>query len=362
MVTVPGRGDQRGAPSVSIAVISYNYAEYVGAAIDSALEQDPPVEVLVVDDGSTDGSRDIIRSYGDAIRVLFKDNGGNSSVVNVAVPAVSGDLVMFLDADDLLHPTAAAKVAAAWRPGCAKVQFRLTLIDAAGERKGVDPPPSAPMPTGDVLPQVLTTGRYVTPVTTGNAFSRTVLEKLLPIPEDDFRNTNDGYLNPLCPFYGHIVSVDEELGCYRLHGRNLWAFSGGVDLAGIRQRVAHDLVRQRYLVTTAQRTGHSIVPDLPLKDAVHVLQRLMSLRAGRTGHPAPEDTAVRLLRAGTSAVVHDLHRQDPAQRLALLAALPLVAVLPPAAALRVSGAALTSRPRPAWVRRTAALLRRLLSR
>lgn len=346
------------APSISIVVISYNYAEFLPAAIESALAQEHPVEVLVVDDGSTDGSREIIAGYGDRIRTLFKENGGNSSVVNAAVPATTGDVIMFLDADDLLRPTAAEEVVRAWRDGCAKVQFRLSLIDAAGERKGVDPPASVAMPTGDVVPQLLATGRYVTPVTTGNAFRRSVLERLLPIPEDDFRNTDDGYLNPLCPFYGEVVSVDRELGSYRLHGRNLWAFTGEFDLSGVRRRVSYDVVRHRYLASAARRHGYPLPPALLLLDPVHVLQRLVSLRAGRSEHPAPGDSAVRLLYSGLRAVLRSPHSLDPAQRGAVGVALPLVAVLPVPLALRVCGLVLASRPRPLWVRRLAALLRR----
>lgn len=72
---------------VSVVIINHNYEEYVGQAIDSVLAQErPPYEVLVVDDGSTDQSLQVIRSYQDRVRTLFKENGGNSSVVNAAVP------------------------------------------------------------------------------------------------------------------------------------------------------------------------------------------------------------------------------------------------------------------------------------
>ena len=101
-------------PTLSIVVISYDYEQYLAAAIDSALAQTHPVDVLVVDDGSTDGSRAIIDSYGDRIRVILKTNGGNSSVINAALPETTTDVVMFLDADDLLHEDAAAAVVEAW--------------------------------------------------------------------------------------------------------------------------------------------------------------------------------------------------------------------------------------------------------
>ena len=95
-------------PRITVVVLSYNYADYLTAAIDSALAQRHPVDVLVVDDGSTDASRRLIDGYGDRVRRLYKENGGNASAVNAALPETTGDVVMFLDADDLLHPDATA--------------------------------------------------------------------------------------------------------------------------------------------------------------------------------------------------------------------------------------------------------------
>jgi len=349
-------------PAISIVVLSYNYAEYLSVAIDSALGQTYPVEVLVVDDGSTDGSRAVIEGYGDRIRSLFKENGGNSSVINAAVPLTSGDVVMFLDADDLLHETAAAEVAGVWNQNCCKVQFRLSLVDAEGQRTAVDPAADLAMPNGDVVGELVTTGRYITPVTTGNAFSRAVLDRILPIPEEDFHNTNDGYLNLVCPFYGPVVSIDRDLGSYRLHGRNLWAFSGRVDLAGVRQRVGHDLVRQRYLEDTAARHGYAVSPDLPLRDPVHVFQRLVSLRVDPSRHPAPGDGLLPLLRAGLRSLFAGKASVDPLQRATLVLALPMAAVLPRSRALQLTEFVLLSRPRGPIVRNAGRAARWLLRR
>src|SRR5437764_4532232 len=93
---------------VSIIISSYNYARFLGAAIDSALAQTyPHCEVIVVDDGSTDESRDILASYGTRIVPVFKENGGQASSMNAGVRASKGDVLIFLDSDDLLFPAAA---------------------------------------------------------------------------------------------------------------------------------------------------------------------------------------------------------------------------------------------------------------
>lgn len=348
--------------TVSLVIISYNYADFVGRAIDSALAQvHAPCEILVVDDGSTDGSAAVIDSYGDQVRAVYKENGGNSSVVNTAVPLTSGDLVMFLDADDALAPDAVRRVVRAWRPGCAKVQFRLSLVDADGNRQGVDPPAHVTLPNGDVLRDITAHGRYITPVTTGNAFSRAVLEKVLPIPEEEFRNTNDGYLNPMVAFHGDVVSIDEELGSYRMHGRNLWAFSGEVTLPRLHDRISHDLARQRHLLATARAQGRALPRQVMLRSPEHVLVRFGSLRWDRTAHPVPGDRRSLLLLAGLRAVPRD-PEMSAAEKLYTAGVLGAQGLLPRPVARRALTGALSSRPKPAWMRAAAKLARRALDR
>jgi glycosyltransferase involved in cell wall biosynthesis len=97
---------------VSIVITNYNYAAYLPAAIESALAQSHDnVEIVVVDDGSSDGSREIIARYSAAVMPVLKQNGGQGSAVNAGFAACSGDAVLFLDADDELLPKAAASVA-----------------------------------------------------------------------------------------------------------------------------------------------------------------------------------------------------------------------------------------------------------
>ena len=93
----------------SVIVNNYNYGKFLPQAIDSALEQTyPRVEVIVVDDGSTDDSREIISRYDSRIRSVLKSNGGQASALNAGFTASHGDVVLFLDADDFLYPSAVA--------------------------------------------------------------------------------------------------------------------------------------------------------------------------------------------------------------------------------------------------------------
>ena len=89
------------ADLVSVIIPNYNYAHYLREAIDSALGQTyPHIEIIVVDDGSKDGSDEVIRSYGDRIRSVFQQNKGVSAARNAGVISGSGEYVAFLDADD----------------------------------------------------------------------------------------------------------------------------------------------------------------------------------------------------------------------------------------------------------------------
>src|SRR5713226_5859186 len=95
------------AVAASIIVNNYNYGRFLKDAIDSALHQSyPGVEVIVVDDGSTDHSREIIASYGDRIIPVLKENGGQASAFNAGFSQSRGKVIFFLDSDDAMLHTA----------------------------------------------------------------------------------------------------------------------------------------------------------------------------------------------------------------------------------------------------------------
>src|SRR5258708_4113332 len=123
----------------SIVIVNYNYGRFVGAAIDSALAQTwPHVEVIVVDDGSTDDSRQILRGYGERIRPIFKSNGGQASAANAGFAAASGDVIILLDADDVLLPDALSQIVPQFDADerVSHVHWPMWEIDAAGNRNG----------------------------------------------------------------------------------------------------------------------------------------------------------------------------------------------------------------------------------
>ncbi len=122
------------APLVSIVVNNYNYARFLPRCVGSALAQTyPHVEVVVVDDASTDGSQQIIQSFAQRVTPVLKVvNAGHGAAFNSGFAASRGEIVIFLDADDHLYPQAVEILVPKFAPGVAKVQYRLDLVDAAG--------------------------------------------------------------------------------------------------------------------------------------------------------------------------------------------------------------------------------------
>jgi hypothetical protein len=278
-------------PLCSIIINNFNYARYLPQSIESALGQTHPrTEVLVVDDASTDGSSDVIRRYADrVIPVLQPTNAGQGAALNAGFRASRGDIVLFLDADDYLYPGALARITAACAPGVSKMQFRLDLVDAEGRKIDLYPAPEVRFDSGDVVPRLLATGRYETTVTSGNAFVRSVLDRILPVPEAQFRLSADGYLVTVAPLFGPVVSIEEPLGAYRQHGGNLWSPSATTLGGRLRRSLRHDEDKYRALTGWARQMGLAVPAGLGMRDYQHLTTRIASSCLDPARHPYAGD-------------------------------------------------------------------------
>jgi glycosyltransferase involved in cell wall biosynthesis len=207
------------APTISVVIPCYNYDRYVGQAIDSVVAQGyPALDLVVVNDGSTDDSLAVIQRHAAGATVVDQPNQGEVAARNAGFAASSGDVIIFLDADDLLEPTALRQVADAWSPSLAKIQFDLLVVDAGGNevgrRFGHFGPDLTPQRVRDDFAR---TGTYRWPVTSGNAYSRWFVSRVFP---QRFQGPVDGYLNTIAPLYGDVLTLPVALGRYRLHDMN----------------------------------------------------------------------------------------------------------------------------------------------
>jgi hypothetical protein len=225
-------------PVVSIVINNFNYRNYVSDAIESALKQTyAQTEVIVVDDGSTDGSQDIIASY-DAVTPVFKDNGGQASAFNAGIDVSHGEIVIFLDADDTLLPTAVeCAVRNLQDKDVVKVHWPLWEIDARGKRTG-RVLPSYELAVGNLLAETM---HYGVPRGwrhgLGHAWKRHFLDRVTPVRECGDKHGADAYLCVLAPIFGSVARIGRPLGCYRTHGEN---FARG---RNIRYRLRRDARR-----------------------------------------------------------------------------------------------------------------------
>jgi glycosyltransferase involved in cell wall biosynthesis len=280
-----------GNPLVSIVISSYNYEKYLENAILSALDQSyQHVEVVVVDDGSTDRSRAIITEFGARIRPVFQENQGITGACNAGFVASRGTIVVFLDADDALCPAAIEEVVSAWTPGAIKVQFCLQIIDRDGKSSGAVLPafPEKYSPN-DLMKEFLLTGNYRWPTTSGNAYARSFLEQVMPLPVDRFPFAPDGAINTIAPLFGEIVSVNKVLGFYRIHGANHWALLHIVP-AKFGAYVDQKQKEISFLQQHAQRRGITFANKQLLDGSiVHLEYRLAALKLKQPYLLARED-------------------------------------------------------------------------
>ncbi len=288
---------------VSIIINNYNYASYLKQAIDSALNQTYlHIEVIVVDDCSTDNSRDIIASYGNKIiPILHQQNGKQAAAFNSGFAVSKGEIIIFLDSDDYLFPQAVEKIVATWHPKLAKTHYTLSVVDSEGKSRGFSyPQGSKPLARGEVYRSIMEIGTYQTVATSGNALSRKALEKVFPIP-DEFKLTADDYLSVLIPFYGEIAAIDEPLAAYRIHDSNQWALAT-VTSERFRRFVRHDLQKCELIKKKASELGYPAPQDIDMRFFGRVWFRLASLRLEPKQHLVSSDNSLVLMYWGVRSL------------------------------------------------------------
>ncbi|MFN4073903.1 MAG: glycosyltransferase family 2 protein [Thermus sp.] len=341
-------------PLVSVIINNYNYGRFLREAIESALTQTYPyIEVIVVDDGSTDHSREVIAYYKGQIRVVLKENGGQGSAFNAGFAISRGDIVIFLDADDVLLSNAVEEVVAVWKPEVSKVQWRLLLVTEKLEPMGQTWPMERRLPSGSVRESLLRWRYYPSPPTSGNAFSRWLLEKILPMPESEWRIAADSYLLTLAGMYGNIQSIDRELGYYRVHGRNLWHFSGWNAEELVKklvQQVVTDIQQQNLLQEAARSLGVPFHP-IPTPLAAKTEMALALLRPDALIRLGLSSNRAKLALQGTYASLVYPYMPSFLSRVRLSAWFLLTGVLPRFSAVKVALWGVVPSVRPRWLAR-----------
>ena len=209
------------APTLGVIIVNYNYARFVVDAIESVLAQDPPFdEVIVVDDGSTDNSLEIISKFEPRIRVIAKKNGGQLSASIAGITAATTDYLYILDADDYVALDFVRGVKPWLTEKPAKIQFQLVGVDAEKRLLGSTfPTYSEGYGSSQMIEDNRVIGFYVSPPTSGNIYRRDVLTTM----KLDLIRSNeplDGSPGLAVPYLGPVKSLNRPLALYRVHGQN----------------------------------------------------------------------------------------------------------------------------------------------
>lgn len=205
---------------------NYNYGCFLGEGIDSALLQTySHTEVIVVDDGSTDNSREVIASYGGRIIPVLKENGGQASAFNAGFAASRGDIICFLDSDDVFLPQKVSEVVRVFtdHPDISWCFHRLKKVDMnTGALLGLSR--GGTSRECDFRLRIKMGGKPpVSSATSGICFRRSFLNKILPMPEATTVMLSDGYLKRIAFASTKGFHLGGPLALLRIHDNNAYS-------------------------------------------------------------------------------------------------------------------------------------------
>ena len=217
------------SPTFSVVITSYNYRSFVAEAVESALSQSlPPLEVIVIDDGSTDGTPAYLAErYGGhaSVRIIATENRGQLAAFGEGARAASGDIVAFLDADDLWEPGYLERIAAVYS-GQAGVDFVYTNMRFFGSRDDLFLKGSVSRDLGLSILLGAYHTRWQASATSAISLTRKLALQLLDVPawmSQAWRTRADDCI--VCGadiLGGHKYYLAEPLVKYRAHGNNAW--------------------------------------------------------------------------------------------------------------------------------------------
>ena len=203
---------------VSILINNYNYGRFLSEAIDSALNQTyRNIEVIVVDDGSVDESRETIGMYGNRIISVLKENGGQASAFNAGIATCRGEIICMLDADDFFHPYKVERVVPYCEPG--SLLYHRLQVQPGNE---VIPDEIAPRTDYYRHAQRYRFVRFVGSPTSGLVIRRDLALRLIPLPTDHVGFSADDFIVRGAALVGEIIGIPDVLATYRVHGENAW--------------------------------------------------------------------------------------------------------------------------------------------
>ena len=213
-------------PLVTALICNYNYGRYLAEAIDSVLAQTwQNIEILVVDDGSTDESREVLKRYEGRIRIILKENGGQASAFNIGVSQACGEIICFLDSDDYWFSDKVRRVVDKFKEEkWCLIYHDLLEVDQNNSDIGRN---GYVKSSGMVWEEGFMGGKITnegfTPAfspTSGISLLASIAREIVPMPEDDWCLCADAPLAYAAMLHGSVGIIDACLAGYRYHDSN----------------------------------------------------------------------------------------------------------------------------------------------
>jgi hypothetical protein len=225
--------------SISVLIDTYNHERFIEKAINSVLEQDFPVaerEIIVVDDGSTDRTPQIVQRFEPRLRYIRKENGGQASAFNIGIPECQGQIIAFLDGDDYWLPGKLSRVAEVLEKNSAAglVGHAIKESFPDGQERISAPAKNEKLRINSVETARLFRLRKSFLGTSRMTMRAEIARRILPVPEALVFEA-DEYIFTLAAAMSEVVILQEPLTCYVIHGSNLYV-SAGSGKTGLRRK------------------------------------------------------------------------------------------------------------------------------
>ena len=221
-------------PYLSVLIDTYNHQDFIEQAVVSVFEQDFPLadaEILVVDDGSTDRTPEILRKFEPRLRILRKQNGGQASAFNLAIPQCQGQIIAFLDGDDWWTKNKLSAIVPIFesQPDIGGVGHGCLMVDTHGNLHNTVLPKESRRLNARTPEAAALFSRHGGFFGTSKvAYRKEILDKILPVPEGAIIEADEWFFT-LVPCLADVFVLDRPLFYYRLHAGNMFLLSGSCE-------------------------------------------------------------------------------------------------------------------------------------
>jgi glycosyltransferase involved in cell wall biosynthesis len=318
-------------PLVSVIIDTYNYGRFIEEAINSVLNQTFPVknmEIIVVDDGSTDDTSERVKKYKDKIKYIYKENGGQASAFNVGFENARGEYIVLLDSDDFSLPNRVERVIEEFERykdvGCVLNTRR--IISNEGIRKESFPN-FHNLELNEENVDLFVEASYGTSRT---SLRKSILANILPLPEEGLKIEADLYINLAIVWFGHLSCLNEELTVYRIHGDNLFCLHAYDKLPLQIDSIKSALTKVRKTVTKSNNYNPSLLDKLLKPYEVEVREMEFALDTHRGLRKRKESLFIEL-----EKIKLNWHKWSSLYKFYKIARLPFFLMLPPRALMEL---------------------------